>query len=64
MLEHVVLAAEAATPTLDTAVVEQVVSIAKTALSLLGTFPMNLFLAGAIIGIGFAVIRKAKGVAK
>ena len=38
----------------------QLIEIVKTVLGLLVEFPCNLFLAGGLAGLGFAIFRKAK----
>lgn len=62
-IHAVALAAEAA-PTLDTGAVDQVMNLVKSVMGLFTMFPLNIMLVSGLVGIGFAIFRKAKGAAK
>lgn len=55
--------AEAAGTGLDTGIVTQLMDLVKTVMGLFSVFPLNILLVGSIIGIPFAIFRKAKGAA-
>lgn len=48
----------------DTAWMTSLIEIVKTSMGLLVEFPCNIFLAGGLASLGFAIFRKAKRSAK
>lgn len=49
--------------TLDTSIVTEVITVAKTVMGLFTEFPINIFLYAGIAGIGFKIFKKGKGAA-
>lgn len=52
--------AEGAAPTLDTGAVDQILSLVKSVMGLFTMFPLNIMLVSGLVGIAFAIFRKAK----
>lgn len=53
-----------ATPAIDTALVNEVVNLVKTVMSLFSEFPLNVILISSLAGVGFWLFRRAKGAAR
>jgi len=54
------LTTEVTTTTIDMAVVDMLIELIKSLLTLFTVFPINIFLVASLIGIGFGIFRKAK----
>lgn len=50
--------------TIDTELVTSLIGVAESCLGLFTKFPMNVFLIGSIVGLGFGIIKKAKRAAR
>lgn len=49
---------------IDTAVIGELIALCKQCMGLFTEFPLNIFLVGGLVGIGFSIFRKAKGAAR
>lgn len=49
---------------IDTAIVGELVTLVTTIAGLFTVFPINVFLIGSLVGLGFGIFRKAKKSAK
>lgn len=49
---------------IDTNVVSELIALCKTCMGMFSEFPMNVYLIAGLVGIGFAIFRKAKKSAK
>ena len=45
---------------IDSSIVAEIVNLCKTCIGLFSEFPLNIFMIGGLIGIGFGIFRKAK----
>ncbi len=57
-----VLAAEGAS--ISTATVTELINLCKQCMGLFTEFPLNIFLIGGLVGIGFGIFRSAKRAAR
>ena len=58
-----ILAAET-TATIDTSVIAELIALCKQCMGLFTEFPLNIFLVGGLVSIGFGIFRAAKGAAR
>lgn len=61
MLTPMVVAAEAV---IDTALVTELINLVTSVCGLFKIFPLNVFLIGGLVFLGFRIFRSAKGAAK
>ena len=50
--------------TIDSALVESLISLAKSCMGLFSEFPLNIILIGSLCGVAFGLIARAKRTAK
>ncbi|MBQ7943481.1 MAG: hypothetical protein IJ326_05395 [Lachnospiraceae bacterium] len=57
------LATETTASAIDMTVVNMLIELVKSLLTLFTVFPINIFLVAGLVGVGFGIFRKAKGAA-
>ena len=50
--------------TIDTSVIAELIALCKQCMGLFTEFPLNIFLVGGLVGIGFGIFRAAKAAAR
>lgn len=53
-----------ASAAIDTALVEEVLALVKSSMSLFGVFPLNILLIGSVVSLGFLIFRRARSAAR
>lgn len=56
--------AEAAAGSLDISLVNSLIDLCKTCMGLFTSFPLNLFLVGGLVTVGFGIFQNAKHAAR
>lgn len=50
----------ASAASIDTGLVSELIAVVKSCMGLFSEFPMNVFIIGSIVGLGFGIFRRAK----
>lgn len=59
-----ILASGAGVTSIDSSMITELINLCKQCMGLFTEFPLNVFLVGGLVGIGFGIFRKAKGAAR
>lgn len=59
-----ILASGAGTPSIDSSAITELINLCKQCMGLFSEFPLNIFLIGGIVGVGFTIFTQAKHAAR